>query len=424
MFQVSFILENREKVIEGLKTRKFDKIYLIDRILSLDKEKRKIQFKSNEYLAAYNNLSKEIGKLFTNGKGTQSLRYQSLKLKSEIHELNKKLSQKSKLLKEALLKIPNIPYKLVKSKFFYEKNEILYNCHSSHLLNKNKLTHCELANKFHIIDWKLGANISKSGFPVYIGQGARLQRALVQYFLDKNIRAGYIEYALPYIVNESSVQGTGQLPDKEEQMYYITRDFLYLIPTGEIPLINCFRDKILPEKKLPIKATTYTPCFRREAGSYGANVRGLNRLHQFDKVEIVQISTPETSSSILEEMVKYVQGLLMNLNLPFRLLRLCGRDIGFTSAITYDFEIYSSIQKRWLEVSSISNCTDFQTNRLNIRYKNNGGKILFCHALNGSALALPRILAVLLEENQYEKEILIPNVLVSYTGFEKITLPF
>ncbi|YBU88983.1 MAG: serine--tRNA ligase [Candidatus Walczuchella monophlebidarum] len=419
MLPVSFIRENREKVIEGLKTRKFYNIYLIDRILSLDKEKRKIQFKYNEYLAASNNLSKEIGKLFTNGKGTQSLRSQSLKLKSEIHELNKKLYQKSKLLKEALLKIPNIPYKLVS-----ETNEILYNCHSSHLLNKKKLSHWELANKFHLIDWKLGATISQSGFPVYIGQGARLQRALVQYFLDQNIRAGYIEYALPYLVNESSVQGTGQLPDKEEQMYYITRDFLYLIPTGEIPLINCFRDQILQENKLPIKATTYTPCFRREAGSYGANVRGLNRLHQFDKVEIVQISTHDTSYDILEEMVKYVQGLLMNLNLPFRLLRLCGRDIGFTSSLTYDLEIYSYIQKRWLEVSSISNCTDFQTNRLNIRYKNNVGKILFCHAMNGSALALPRILAVLLEENQYEKEILIPNVLVSYTGFEKITLPF
>ncbi|WP_103327976.1 serine--tRNA ligase [Bacteroidetes bacterium endosymbiont of Geopemphigus sp.] len=425
MLQVSFIRENREKVLEGLEKRHFSKTDLIDKILEFDKLRKRIQFQYNERLAESNRLSREIGKLFQNNQEKQAnvLRDSSAILKERIIRLGNELFEHEQWLSRALLEVPNIPHELVKTGRSAQDNEIIDQQGALPSLKEGILTHWELAKKFQLINWELGVQISGSGFPVYTGQGARLQRALIEYFVNYNTHAGYLEYALPHLVNATSAQGTGQLPDKEGQMYHVSQDDLYLIPTGEVPLMNCFRDKLLQEQQLPLKITTYTPCFRREAGSYGVHVRGLNRLHQFDKVEIVQITTPETSYEALEEMVKHVKGLLNSLNLPFRILRLCGGDMGFTSAMTYDFEVYSAVQGRWLEVSSVSNCTNFQTHRLKLRYKNKAGKIQLCHALNASALALPRILASLLENYQSEDYIDLPEALVSFAGFKKITLP-
>lgn len=425
MLQVSFIREHREKVLEGLQKRNFSKSYLIDAILDMDFQRKQLQFQYEEHLAESNRLSKEIGKLFQNAKKEQAkpLCERSLVLKEEIKKLSDKLSEDQNWLSQALLELPNVPHEQVRSGSSEEYNEIMYQKEIPPFLREKNIAHWDLAKKYQLINWELGAQISGSGFPVYIGKGARLQRALIEYFLQQNTRAGYLEYSLPYLVNNNSAQGTGQLPDKENQMYHIVQDDLYLIPTAEVPLMNCFRNKILQEHQLPLKVTAYTPCFRREAGSYGAHVRGLNRLHQFDKVEIVQITTPESSYKVLEEMVEHVEKLLTSLNLPFRLLRLCGGDMGFTAAMTYDFEVYSAAQDRWLEVSSISNCTDFQTHRMKLRYKNKAGKLKYCHALNASALALPRILAGLLENYQSQEGITIPKVLIPFTGFEKITLP-
>ncbi|MDR1805001.1 MAG: serine--tRNA ligase [Flavobacteriales bacterium] len=421
MLQVSFIRNNREKVLSGLKKRNFHKVNLIDEILTLDKKKKKIQTILNKISEIENTISKRISyiiNLENNNIKLNSLKEESLSLKNKKKDLNIQLKKIIQSLEEKLDQIPNIPDEKVKKNI--EDNDFIFqDCHIPSLM-EGSLTHWELAKKFHLFDLYLGAKICGSGFSVYIGKGAKLQRSLIQYFLDQNIRAAYTEYSFPYLINEKSGYSTGQIPDKEGQMYLIEKDNFYLIPTGEIPLINYYRDNILKYKDLPIKATTYTSCFRREAGSYGSKVRGLNRLHQFEKVEIIQITTPDSSSYYLEEMILHIKNILKSLELPFRVLRIIGKNLGFSSSITYDFEVYSMAQKKWLEVSSLSNCTNFQSVRSNIRYRTITGKIEFCHTLNGSALALPRIMAALLENNQTINQINIPKVLIPYTGFDNI----
>ncbi|MFV0531358.1 MAG: serine--tRNA ligase [Flavobacteriales bacterium] len=426
MLHVNFIRENKAQVISGLKLRNWTNTQIIEDVIIADDQRKKIQFELDEILAESNKISKQIGDLYKQSKVEEAnlLKEQTTILKDTAKKLQDSLKETKNQLDQLLYQIPNIPHELVKSGKSDEDNEVVYVVDNIQELNKNALSHWELAKKYHLIDFDLGAKITGAGFPVYTGKGARLQRALINYFLEKNTQAGYKEFFLPYMVNEASGLGTGQLPDKEGQMYEIGNSpdsqQLYMIPTGEVPMMNIFRDSILNKKELPIKATTHTPCFRREAGSYGAHVRGLNRLHQFDKVEIIQITSPEDSYKALDEMVKHIENIVKELNLPYRILRLCGGDIGFTSAMTYDFEVYSAAQKRWLEVSSVSNCLDFQTNRLKLRFKDENGKSTLCHALNGSALALPRIMATLLENNQTEEGISIPEVLKSFTGFEKI----
>ncbi|XOD67293.1 MAG: serine--tRNA ligase [Flavobacteriales bacterium Tduv] len=424
MLRPSFIRENKEKILKGLDKRNFSHADRIDEILTLDEKKRKTKFELDQLLKQSNQLSGQIIALFKSGKKeeAEALRQTSKNLKEQTKILGEYLADIGQALTEKLLQIPNIPTEQVKKGQTSDDNEEIYREGDRPFSNDSALSHWELANKFRLFDFELGVKIIGTGFPVYTGQGARLQRGLIQYFLDQNTQAGYVEYVLPHLVNEDSGYATGQIPDKEGQMYHIEKDDIYLIPTGEIPLINCYRDRILSPEELPIKATTHTLCFRREAGSYGSHVRGLNRIHQFDKVEIIQITTPEDSYAALEEMVEHIKELLRTLGLPFRILRLCGGDMGFTSAMTYDFEVYSAAQKRWLEVSSISNCVDFQTNRLKLRYRTSEGKTRLCHALNGSALALPRVLSALLENNQTLEKIMIPEVLASYTGFEAITL--
>lgn len=422
MLQLNTIREEKERVLSGLKKRNFKEINLIDRILELDENRRGTQTLLDEALAKSNSLSKEIGNLFKTGEiaKANALKDQTGELKEQSKELSDKLATITNELTELLYRVPNIPNEIVPFGTSEEDNEVVFKAGTVPNLGKEALPHWELAKKYDIIDFELGVKITGAGFPVYKGKGAKLQRALIWYFLDKNTEAGYREFQVPHLVNEASGYGTGQLPDKEGQMYHVNLDDLYLIPTAEVPVTNIFRDVLLQESELPICCTGYTPCFRREAGSYGAHVRGLNRLHQFDKVEIVRIEHPDNSYKALDMMVEHVKGILNELKLPYRILRLCGGDLGFTSAITYDFEVYSTAQEKWLEISSVSNFETFQANRLKLRYKDAEGKNRLVHTLNGSSLALPRVLAGILENYQTPEGIVVPEVLRKYTGFDLI----
>ncbi len=423
MLQVSFIKENKEEVLRGLAVRNFaDAENIIEKVITSDENRRAIQTQLDNTLAEANKIAKEIGGLFKSGKVEEAnvLKEKSGELKSLSNDLKDKLAASNNELNELLYLIPNIPNVLVPAGNSEDDNETTFQEGEIPKLHEGALPHWELAKKYDIIDFELGNKITGAGFPVYKGKGARLQRALINYFLDKNTSAGYDEVQVPHFVNEASAFGTGQLPDKEGQMYHDAKDNLYLIPTAEVPVTNIFRDVILKEEDFPICKTAYTPCFRREAGSYGAHVRGLNRLHQFDKVEIVRIEHPEKSADALDGMVDHVTNILRELKLPFRILRLCGGDLGFTSTLTYDFEVFSTAQDRWLEISSVSNFETFQANRLKLRYKNKDGKTVLAHTLNGSSLALPRVLAGLLENYQTPNGIKIPDVLVPYCGFDMI----
>ena len=422
MLQVPYIKANRENAIEQLAKRNIDAAFLFDEVLALDEKRRQTQTKLDQVLSESNTLSKEIGILFKNGETQKAnlLKEKTGQLKETSKSLTDLLSQTADALNELLYKIPNIPHDSVPSGNSDEDNLEVYSEGKIPQLFDGALPHWELAKKYDIIDFELGNKITGAGFPVYKGKGARLQRALISYFLDKNTEAGYKEYQLPHLVNEASGFGTGQLPDKEGQMYHVTEDNLYLIPTAEVPATNLFRGDLVSASDLPITATGYTPCFRREAGSYGAHVRGLNRLHQFDKVEILRIEHPDQSYSALDGMVDHVKSILKDLKLPYRILRLCGGDLGFTATLTYDFEVFSTAQDKWLEISSVSNFETFQANRLKLRFKNKEGKNELCHTLNGSALALPRVLAGILENYQTPDGIKIPEVLIPYTGFNII----
>ena len=421
MLRVSDINENIDNISLLLSKRNIDVKDKLVEILKIDKSRRSIQSELDGVLAESNKLAKEIGDLFKSGQAEKAsiLKEKASSLKPKSKSLSEKLSSESERLKSLLLDIPNVPNKLVPTGSGEEDNLEVSKNGNIPDLNTNALPHWELASKYDIINFDLGNKITGAGFPVYKNKGAKLQRALINYFIDKNTEAGYKEIQVPILINEDSGMGTGQLPDKEGQMYHITNDNLYLAPTAEVPVTNIYRDSIIKSSELPICLTSYTPCFRREAGSYGAHVRGLNRLHQFDKVEIVRIEQPENSYSALEEMVDHVKGILDELELPYRVLRLCGGDLGFTSCLTYDFEVYSAAQKKWLEVSSVSNFETFQANRLKLRIDNNGTKSL-AHTLNGSSLALPRIVACILENFQTENSIKIPQALINYTGFEEI----
>ena len=422
MLQLQYIRDHKEAIIEALDKRTIDAKPMLDRVLELDSNRRKTQTQLDESSARMNQLSKEIGGLYKSGKAAEAeaLKEETASLKQQIKELTDQLNDFVDSLNNELYQIPNIPHQSVVKGNSEEENEIVLNEGELPTLEEDALPHWELAKKYDLIDFELGVKIAGAGFPVYKGKGARLQRALISYFLDKNTAAGYTEVQPPLVVNEASGYGTGQLPDKEGQMYHIGIDDLYLIPTAEVPVTNIFRDSIVSEKELPIQYTAYTPCFRREAGSYGAHVRGLNRLHQFDKVEIVRVEHPDRSYQALDEMVAHVQNILRELKLPYRILRLCGGDLGFTSALTYDFELFSAGQDRWLEISSVSNFETFQANRLKLRYKDENGKNQLAHTLNGSALALPRVMAGILENCQTKDGIIIPEVLRPYTGFDKI----
>lgn len=422
MLQVAYIRQNKEEVIKRLAIRHMDATKMIEEVIALDEDRRALQAQLDTTLAESNAISKEIGNLFKSGKAAEAnvLKEKTTQLKEDSKTLSEQLNSKAEVLTNLLYKIPNVPNTIVPSGNTEEDNEEVYREGDIPVLHSEALPHWELAKKYDIIDFELGNKITGAGFPVYKGKGAKLQRALITYFLDKNTAAGYTEYQLPLLVNEASGLGTGQLPDKEGQMYHVTEDNLYLIPTAEVPATNLFRDNLLAESDMPIAITGYTPCFRREAGSYGAHVRGLNRLHQFDKVEILRIEHPNRSYDALTEMVEHVKSILQELNLPYRILRLCGGDLGFTSALTYDFEVFSTAQDRWLEISSVSNFETFQANRLKLRFKNSEGKTELCHTLNGSSLALPRVLAGILENYQTVDGIQIPEVLIPYTGFDKI----
>lgn len=422
MLQVPFIRENKDLVIKRLAKRNIDATLMISDVISLDEDRRRIQTELDNILAESNALSKEIGYLYKSGEAQKAnlLKEKTVKLKDDSKELNDGLNNKIEELNQLLYKIPNVPNELVPKGNSEADNLEVYKEGDIPVLHEGALPHWELAKKYDIIDFELGNKITGAGFPVYKGKGARLQRALIAYFLDKNTAAGYTEYQLPLLVNEASGFGTGQLPDKEGQMYYVTEDNLYLIPTAEVPGTNIFRDVVLNEIELPIGITGYTPCFRREAGSYGAHVRGLNRLHQFDKVEILRVEHPSKSYEALDGMVEHVKTILQELKLPYRILRLCGGDLGFTSALTYDFEVFSTAQDRWLEISSVSNFETFQANRLKLRFKNSDGKNELAHTLNGSSLALPRVLAGILENYQTKEGIVIPEILQPYTGFKII----
>jgi len=422
MLQVPFIREHKEDVINRLAKRNIDASKMIDEVITIDEERRRLQTQLDKVLADSNSLSKEIGNLFKSGEAQKAnlLKEKTSQLKEESKSLGEQLNDSVETLNQLLYKIPNVPNDLVPGGNSETDNEEVNREGDVPKLHEGALPHWELAKKYDIIDFELGNKITGAGFPVYKGKGAKLQRALITYFLDKNTSAGYTEYQLPHLVNEASGFGTGQLPDKEGQMYHVTEDNLYLIPTAEVPATNLFRDNLLNESDLPIAVTGYTPCFRREAGSYGAHVRGLNRLHQFDKVEILRIEHPNRSYDALDEMVNHVKSILKELKLPYRILRLCGGDLGFTSALTYDFEVFSTAQDRWLEISSVSNFETFQANRLKLRFKNADGKSELCHTLNGSSLALPRLLAGILENYQTPEGIQIPEVLIPYTGFSKI----
>ena len=422
MLQVPYIRNHKEEVITKLAVKNFDAKDIIDEIIVLDEKRRKTQAELDDTLAESNKLSKEIGMLYKSGKVEEAnaKKAETADLKENSQELSQVLSSTENELKELLVQIPNIPHESVPTGNSEEDNKIVSQEGDIPDLGEHAKPHWELVAEKNIIDFELGVKITGAGFPVYRGKGARLQRALINYFLDKNIEAGYEEVIPPHLVNEDSGFGTGQLPDKEGQMYHVIGDNLYLIPTAEVPVTNIFRDVIVKQEDLPIKCTAYTPCFRREAGSYGKDVRGLNRLHQFDKVEIVQIEHPNHSYKALDAMVEHVAKILRELGLPFRILKLCGGDISFTSALTYDFEVYSIAQEKWLEVSSVSNFESYQSNRLKLRFKDDDKKTTLCHSLNGSSLALPRIMAALIENYQDADGINIPEVLIPYCGFDKI----
>ena len=422
MLQVNFLKEQKERVLEGLKKRNFKDLELVDNAISLDEMRKKIQFELDSQLAEINKISKEIGILMKEGKKEEAevAKSKTAQYKESSKELQLQLTEIEEELLDILYLLPNIPNEIVKAGVSAEDNEVVFQTNEVKGMGEGFVPHWELASQYSFINFELGVKIAGAGFPVYLGKGAKLQRSLVQFFLDRNTEAGYMEINPPHVVNEASGYGTGQLPDKEGQMYFVSEDNLYLIPTAEVPVTNIYRDTILDEKELPIKNTAFSQCYRREAGSYGAHVRGLNRLHQFEKVEIVRIEKPENSYQALEEMVEHVKGILTDLELPFRILRLCGGDMGFTSALTYDFEVWSAAQEKWLEVSSVSNFETFQANRLKCRYKSDG-KTQLVHTLNGSAMALPRIMAALLENNQTPEGIRIPKKLAEYTKFDLIS---
>lgn len=422
MLQVNFIKHNRENVIARLAVKHFKEPGVIDKIIDLDDERKKLQFDYDETQSKINMASREIGQLIAKGdtSAANKKKQQVSELKNTLQPVNEKLLQVEKNLYDELIKLPNLPHASVPEGKTPDENVIVKEYGNKPLLHAGAIPHWELAIRYNLIDFELGNKITGSGFPVYKNKGAKLQRALIQYFLDYNTAAGYTEYLPPYLVNETSAFGTGQLPDKEAQMYQVPIDGLYLIPTAEVPVTNIYRDEIIKEYELPIKMTAYTPCFRREAGSYGKDVRGLNRVHQFDKVEIVQIVHPDKSYSVLEDMVEHVEKLLKSLELPYRILRLCGGDMGFASALTYDFEVYSAAQQKWLEVSSVTNFESFQSNRMKIRFKDKEGKMQLVHSLNGSSLALPRIVAGILENCQTINGIKLPLALHKYFGEEEI----
>lgn len=424
MLQVQFIRENKQTVLDGLAKRNFANAEtIINEVLASDETRRATQVSLDNILAESNKISKEIGGLFKSGEVQKAnlLKEKTGQFKEQSKQLTEELNTATNKLQELLYQIPNVPHPSVKAGKSEEDNENIFSEGTVPDLGEKALPHWELAKKYDIIDFELGTKIAGAGFPVYKGKGARLQRALINYFLDKNTAAGYNEVQVPHLVNETSGYGTGQLPDKEGQMYHVTGDDLYLIPTAEVPITNMFRGDLVKESDLPITVTGYTPCFRREAGSYGAHVRGLNRLHQFDKVEIVRVEHPDNSYNALNGMVEHIKEILRELKLPYRILRLCGGDTGFTAALTFDFELYSTAQERWLEISSASNFETFQANRLKLRFKNKEGKSQLVHTLNGSSLALPRVLAGILENYQTEDGINIPEVLIPYCGFDKIS---
>ncbi len=418
MLQLTVLRQNAAFVKERLAAKYFSNVTLVDEILSLDEQVRKLKVDSETLQATANAASKEIGQLMGKGEKekAEAKKQEVASIKASIQQLSEQLTAAEKQLNDELVKLPNLPHSSVPKGKTPEDNEVVREAGSKPALHAGAVPHWELIKKYNLVDFETGAKITGSGFPLYKGKGAKLQRALIQYFLDYNTAAGYTEYLPPLMVNEATAYGTGQLPDKEGQMYHATADNFYLIPTAEVPVTNIYRDEIVKETDLPIKMTAYTPCFRREAGSFGADVRGLNRVHQFDKVEIIQLADPAKSYEVLEEMVQHVEKLLQSLQLPYRILRLCGGDMSFTSALTYDFEVFSAAQQKWLEVSSVSNFESFQTNRMKIRYKNAEGKTQLAHSLNGSSLALPRIVAALLENNQTEEGIKLPEVLLSYFG--------
>lgn len=423
MININFLRENPELVKAGLTKKHFKELNIVDEILSLDDTRRSIQKSLDSNLSVQNQFSKKIGILIKEGRNeeVELIKNEVSNLKNESSRLKEELTNTESNQNSLLVKLPNIPSNLVPEGKTPEDNEVVFQVENIPTLGNDAKPHWEITSQYNLIDFELGVKIAGAGFPVYIGQGAKLQRALMQFFLDRATEAGYLEVQPPIVVNEASGFGTGQLPDKEGQMYHVTEDDLYLIPTAEVPLTNIYRDVIVKSEDLPIKICGYTPCFRREAGSYGKDVRGLNRLHQFDKIEIVQIANPETSYNQLNEMVSHVESLLKDLELPYRILRLCGGDMSFASALTYDFEVWSAAQGRWLEVSSTSNFETFQANRLKCRYKDENGKSNLVHTLNGSALALPRIVAALLENNQTERGIRIPKILVPYFGKDMIS---
>lgn len=422
MLQVSVLRAAPEKVKERLSKKNFKDLNLVDAVIQLDDERKKIQASFDDIQAKVNSASKEIGSLM--GKGDKDaaelLKLNVATWKLTLDPLKTQMVEVEKQLADTLVLLPNLPTDAVPKGKTPEENEIVRTGGTIPTLGANALPHWDLTQKYNLINFELGNKITGSGFPVYIGKGAKLQRSLIQYFLDYNTAAGYTEYLPPFMVNAASAFATGQLPDKEGQMYHATEDDFYLIPTAEVPVTNVYRDTILKESDFPVKMTAYSPCFRREAGSYGKDVRGLNRLHQFEKVEIIQIVHPDKSEEVLNDMVLHVEKLLQSLELPYRILRLCGGDMGFASAITYDFEVYSAAQERWLEVSSVSNFEAFQTNRLKCRFKAADGKTQLAHSLNGSSLALPRIVACLLENNQTDASIQLPKVMHSYFGAEGI----
>jgi seryl-tRNA synthetase len=422
MLQIAYIRENKEDVVKRLNKKNMNAQEVVELVINLDEKRRSLQVELDNTLAESNKLSKDIGTLMKSGEKAKAeiLKEKSTQFREKGKELTDLLNEVALELQEELYKLPNLPADIVPEGKTSEENLNVFEEGEVPKLHEGALPHWDLIKKYDIIDFELGTKITAPGFPVYKGKGAKLQRALISYFLDKNTNAGYTEVQVPHLVNEASAYGTGQLPDKEGQMYHDAKDDLYLIPTAEVPVTNIFRDVLLPENELPVAYTGYTPCFRREAGSWGAHVRGLNRLHQFDKVEIVRIEKPENSYAALDGMVEHVKAILKELKLPYRILRLCGGDMSFASALTYDFEVYSTAQDRWLEISSVSNFETFQANRLKLRYKDKDGKNQLAHTLNGSSLALPRVLAGILENYQTPDGIVIPEVLRKYTGFDII----
>lgn len=422
MLQIAVIRENQEKVITALAKKHLDARAIVEEIVKLDENRRNTQVELDNTLSESNRLSKDIGDMMKNGEKSKAeiLKLKTVSLREQGKELSEKLEVYANELTQKMYLLPNMPADIVPEGKTPEENLNVFEEGDIPVLHEGALPHWELVKKYDIIDFELGVKITGAGFPVYKGKGAKLQRALITYFLDKNTDAGYLEYQVPHLVNEASAYGTGQLPDKEGQMYHDATDDLYLIPTAEVPVTNIFRDVILNESELPVMCTGYTPCFRREAGSYGAHVRGLNRLHQFDKVEIVRVEHPDKSYEALDGMVEHVKDIMRELKLPFRVLRLCGGDMGFASALTYDFEVFSTAQDRWLEISSVSNFETYQANRLKLRFKDKDGKNQLAHTLNGSSLALPRVMAGILENYQTPEGIVIPEVLRKYTGFDII----